>query len=105
MRTKAFGCAGAFVELAPRGLDGFGHLALEPLDRGDAAPGDIADPRLAGPHRHPVDMNRAGPALGDAATVFGAGEVEVVPQRPQKRHGGIDIDRAGGAVQRETDHR
>jgi hypothetical protein len=37
-------------------------------------------------------MHRAGTALGDAATISGAGQTERVTQYPQQRGVGIDID-------------
>src|ERR1700684_3496137 len=53
------------------------------LDRGDLFAGGFADGDAAGPHRDPVDMDGAGPALCNAATVFGAGEADVLPDCPK----------------------
>ena len=44
------------------------------------------------PGRHPVDMDRAGAALGDAASEFGAGQTQGVAQDPKQRGVGIDVD-------------
>src|SRR6266849_4636941 len=46
----------------------------EPLDRRDLPGADRADRHRAGPRRDPVDVDRAGAALGDAAAVFGPGQ-------------------------------
>jgi hypothetical protein len=37
-------------------------------------------------------MDRAGPALGDAAPEFRAGQTQTVAQDPKQRGVGIDID-------------
>jgi hypothetical protein len=44
---------------------------------------DIFGGDLAGFHRFAVHMNRAGAALGDAATVFGASDAQFIAQNPQ----------------------
>src|SRR5205085_5715977 len=52
------------VELAVRGC--------QPLDGGDLLAGGLADRDAAGAHRHTVDVDRAGAALCNAASVFGS---------------------------------
>src|SRR6266436_2698988 len=64
----------------------------EPLDRRDILGADRTDRHRAGPRRDPVDVDRAGAALGDAAAIFGPGQAQRVAQNPQQRSVGIDID-------------
>jgi hypothetical protein len=49
-------------------------------------------------------VNRARAALGDAATVFRAGQAQRITQHPQERGVGIDIDFVRLSVDRETGH-
>ncbi len=39
----------------------------------------------------PVEMNRTSPALGDAASVLGAGQPQVIAEHPQERSLAGDI--------------
>jgi len=48
--------------------------------------GSLADQDAARAHRNPVDMDRAGSALCNAATVFRAGQPQRVAQVPEQRH-------------------
>src|SRR5258708_4658895 len=52
------------------------------FDRGDLFAAGFADQYATGAHRNDVDMDRAGPALCYAATVFGAGQADIFPDRP-----------------------
>ena len=54
--------------------------------------------QLARLHRLAVDMDRAGAAARDAASVFGAGEADIVAQDPKQRGLRLDIHRLGLAV-------
>jgi hypothetical protein len=56
------------------------------------------------PARNAVDMDGAGAALGDAATVFGAGQADGIPQHPQQRGVGINIDLMGLSIDAESSH-
>src|ERR1700675_4382754 len=60
-------------------------IAGEAFDRGNLLAGGFADRDAAGAHRHAVDMDRAGPALCNAATVFGPGQSDILPNRPKQR--------------------
>src|SRR5229473_869487 len=54
----------------------------QPFNGGDLFAADFADLNAAGAHRHAIDMDGAGPALCNAATVFGAGQADIFPDRP-----------------------
>src|SRR3954468_22689379 len=73
-------------------------VVRQPLDGRDP----LADRRrcrqLTGFHRLPVDMDRAGAAARDPATIFGAGEPDIVAQDPQQRGLRLDIHRLGLTV-------
>src|SRR6195952_4417548 len=93
------------VELAPRALNRLGDPPGYALDRRDLGLADILDRRLAGAHRLPVEMDRAGAALGDAAAILGARLVEMVAQDPEERRLGVGIDLVRDAVDRQLQHR
>ncbi len=46
---------------------------------------------MAGAHGHVAEVDGAGAALGDAAAVLGADEVEVVTQHPKHGRGGVNV--------------
>src|SRR6516165_4266023 len=89
VRSEQGGCGHDLPGLAIAALD---HLELEPglldlracgsfpdaLDGCDSAAADRADRQLAGAHRGAVEMQRACPALGNAAAELGAGQAEHV---------------------------
>jgi len=52
----------------------------------------LADRNAAGAHRHAVDVNGAGAALCDAATIFGAGQAGILANRPQQRRIRLDVE-------------
>src|SRR5712671_5576528 len=80
-------------------------LRRQPLDGGDLLAGGLADQHAAGSHRDAVDMNGAGAALCNAATVFGAGQAGVFPDRPQQRGIRFDIQFKCFAIDSEVCHR
>jgi hypothetical protein len=51
-----------------------------------------------------VDMHRAGAALRDAAAVFGAGQADVLADRPEQGRAVVDVDVVVLAVDVETGH-
>ena len=55
---------------------------------------DLRHRRLAGAHRLAVEMHRAGAAQADAAAEFGAGQLEMLANHPQKRRVAIGVDLA-----------
>src|SRR6266704_614644 len=57
-------------------------IGTQSLDGGDLLADGLAHHHAAGSHRHAVDMNRASAALCNAATIFGAGQAGVFPDRP-----------------------
>jgi hypothetical protein len=88
----------------PGELDGVRALRVQSLDGRDAAVREIAQPGLAGAHRLAVHMHRAGAALGDAAAVLRAGQAEVVAQRPEQGHVGVEVKAAHLTVHGQFDH-
>ncbi len=79
-----------------------GSLDFQPLDGGDFRALDGGYRQHAGPGGHASDVHGTGAALGNAAAVLGALEVEDVPQHPQEGHvrgdvhgGGFPIDGKG----------
>ena len=66
--------------------------------------GQVANWLLAGADGDAVDVNRAGTALGDAATEFGAGHVEIFADNPQDRRRRVGIDLPGLTVDVQLDH-
>ena len=64
----------------------------EAFDRGDLLAVGGADRHGAGARRHAVDVDGAGAALGDAAAVLGAGQADMLADRPQQRRVRIDVD-------------
>src|SRR5690606_16015776 len=76
----------------------------EPFDRGDLLAHSLADGESARAHRHAVDVNGTGAALGDAAAILRSGEADILPDRPEQGRFGFDIDVIGFSVHVETDH-
>src|ERR1700738_1894864 len=66
---------------------GFLHLVQcaiggQSFNGGDLLATGFADQYAARAHRHAIDMDGAGPALCNAATVFGAGHADIFPDPP-----------------------
>src|SRR5271169_1503020 len=80
-------------------------IGRQPLDASDASAVDARDRHRAGPHRLPVDVNRAGAALRDAAAVLRSGEAHDIAQGPKERWIGFDIELVLRAVDCDRDHR
>ncbi len=67
--------------------------AARPFDGGDLlVPTASLTVNAAGAHRDAVDMHGAGAALCNAAAVFGAGQSDILPDRPQQRRVVLDVD-------------
>src|SRR5882757_1759864 len=66
-------------------------IAGESFDGDDLFADGFADRDAAGAHRNAVDMDRAGPALCNAATVFGSGQSDILPNRPKQRGVVFDV--------------
>src|SRR5258705_7964213 len=78
------------VVVDPGLLDLAQHAVLgEPFAGGDLLALGGADGQRAGADRLAVEMDRAGAALRDAAAVFGAGQADILPDRPQQRRAGM----------------
>src|SRR5258705_13818290 len=75
------------------------------FDRGDLFAAGIADQYATGAHRNAVDVDRAGPALCYAATVFGAGQPDTFPDRPKQRRIRLDIHVESFAIDDEVHRR
>ena len=93
------------VERQPRLLHGMVAIAREALDGDDlVARLHVLDQDGAGALHLAVDVNGAGPALGDAAPVLGAGEPGLLAQGPKKRCIAVDLQIDGFAVHVELGH-
>src|SRR3981081_3942974 len=57
-------------------------VAAQSFNGGDLFSGRFADQHAARAHRNAVDMDGAGPALCNAASIFGAGQADILPNRP-----------------------
>src|ERR1043166_8667293 len=81
------------------------HAVLgEALDGGDLLADRLAHRKRAGARRDAVDMHGAGATLRDAAAVFGAGETDVLANRPEQRRVRLDVDVVILSVDIETNH-
>src|SRR5262245_27868364 len=76
----------------------------EPLDRDDLLAFRGAHRQRARTHRLSVDVHGAGPALGDAAAVLGAGQADILPDRPQKWRVRVYINVMGLSVDGQACH-
>src|ERR1700691_3057299 len=70
----------------------------------DGAGADIANGQLTRTHRLAPHMHGADAAWGDAAAIFGADQIEMVAQHPQKRRVLRRIDLARLSVDCESEH-
>src|SRR5512139_846134 len=86
------------------GLLYLGELAAlrETLDGGDLLADCRARRHRAGAHRRAVDVDRACPALRDAAAVLGAGQAGLLADHPQQRGLRIHVEVVGLAVDGEA---
>ena len=89
------------VEFTPSFLEGMGSIGREALDGDDGLAADAGDRSHAGLDGLTAYMDGAGAALADAATEFGANEVEVIAEHPQERGLGSHVHGAGLAVNLE----
>jgi len=80
-------------------------IGAEAFDGGDLFAGGFADRDAARAHRDPVDMDGAGAALCNAASVFGSGQSDVLSDRPKQRCIVFDIDVDRLAIDSEVCHR
>src|SRR5882672_11103531 len=89
------------------GLLNFGQHTIrrQSFNGRDLLADDFVNERAAGPHRGAVDENRAGAALRDAAAIFGAGQPDVVTDRPKQRRVRLDVDIDCLSVDAELCHR
>src|SRR5213080_3014377 len=87
----------------PRALHGVRPVLGQAFDRGHPFAGDGRHGQHAGARRDAVQVDSAGAALGDAAAELRAGEAEGVPQHPEERGVGGDVDRFAFAVDGEAD--
>ena len=93
------------VMLEEGGLDRveFGTGIGEPFDGRDRAAFDLRSQRQTGKHTLAVDMNGAGATLALIAAFLGAGEVEMIAQRIEKRHARFDGEGMCPAIDFEID--
>src|SRR6478752_5348047 len=93
------------VVLEPRLLHLVQRAVLrEPFDGGDLLTVDRAERHRARTHRDAVDVDGAGAALGDAATVFGTRQPDRLPQHPEQRSVGVDVDLMSRSIDAESSH-
>src|SRR5215510_670619 len=79
--------------------------AGQAFDGGDLLAGGLADGHAAGAHRHAVDMDSAGTALCNAASIFGSGQSDVLADCPEKWRIVFDVDADCLAIDVEVCHR
>src|SRR5258708_672960 len=105
-------------DLAGLAITALRHLQVDPrlldllpcrrgayrLDRGDALAGRRGDRRDARAHWLAVEVDRARAAQRRSTTELGAGEADHVPDRPQERRVGIDIDLVFLSIHVERGH-
>src|ERR1700738_1238652 len=77
----------------------------QPFDGGDLFAVGVPDRHPTGAHRDAIDVDGAGPALCNAATVFGSSKPDILPDRPKQRRIRLDVDVECFAVDREACHR
>src|ERR1700732_2987098 len=82
-----------------------GAVTRQPLDGGDLLANGFADHHPAGAHRDAVDVDGTGPALCNAATVFGARQANILPNRPKQRRIRLDIHVERFSINCEVCHR
>src|SRR3981189_3648172 len=75
------------------------------FDGRDLLADGFADHHAARSHRAPVDMDGCAAALCNAATIFGAGQAGIFPDRPQQRCVRLDIHVESFAIDNEICHR
>src|SRR5262245_2843629 len=93
------------VMLDPRLLHRVQRAVLgEPFDGRDLLAVGLADRQRARAHCLPVDVNRAGSALRDAAAVLGSGHAELLADHPQERGVRLDVDLMLLSVDGKTGH-
>src|SRR5258708_6220151 len=80
-------------------------VGSQTFDRGDLFAAGFADQHPTRAHRNAVNMERAGPALCYAATVFGAGQAGIFPDRPKQRRIRLDIHVESFAIDDEVHRR
>src|SRR5580765_8233453 len=88
------------------GLLHLGELAAlrEAFDGGDLLAHRGAEREGAGAHGGAIDVHGARAALRDAAAVLGAGEPDLLADRPQQRLIGVDVDVENLAVDGQLSH-
>src|SRR5580704_978500 len=93
------------VEIEP-GLLHRVQLAVlgERLDGGDLLAADGADGDLARARGDAIDVHSAGAALGDAATVFGAGQTDSIADDPEQWRVGFNVDAIRLSVDGKGNH-
>src|SRR6476660_9823535 len=76
----------------------------ETLDRGDLLAGGCAERYAAGARCYAADVDGAGPALCDAASVFGSGQAGIFADCPKQRRIRLDVDVESFAIDGEVGH-
>src|SRR6202451_3972203 len=69
-----------------------GAVPGQPFNGGDLLADGLADHDAAGALRDTIDVDGAGPALRDSATIFRARQPDIFPDRPEQRRIRLDID-------------
>ena len=79
-------------------------LASQSFDRRDRFALQVRNRQYARSNRLAIDVDGAGTALRNPAPVFCASELKNVAQRPQCRHGLVDINAHGFSVEVKLNH-
>ena len=79
-------------------------VGREPLDGRDLFSLRPAHWERAGAGGNAVDMDGTGAALRDATAVFGSRQTDLLPDHPQQRGIGINVDLSCSSVDNETSH-
>src|SRR5687768_2490746 len=87
--------------LDPRLLHAMQSALAQPLDGEHVLPRGGRRGRDARPHRRPIHVHGARTALGHAAPVLRAGELQLVAQHPEQGHLALDVDFVGATVHRQ----
>src|SRR6185295_17549758 len=93
------------IQFRPGFLHRVACVARQAFDGRDPVAGfDVADRDRARAHQLPVQVHRAGAALGHAAAVFGSGQSDLLPDHPKERRIGFHLHVAHLAVDIEPCH-
>src|SRR5207302_6995388 len=88
----------------PSALQRMTQVWRQPLDGCHLLAGGTRHERHAGPHRLTIEVDGTSTTLRHATTVLRSRQTEVIPQDPEQRSRGIDIDVYALSVHAEGNH-